>query len=193
MKSFLKRVRMAWLLTFVHRLRRCGPRSYFGYGVHVRPGTLWLGAHSFIGPRCWLAVDDLRIGNYVMLAGRVAIVGGDHRFDLVGTPALLAGRDVSRPVVIEDDVWVGHGATIMHGVRIGEGAVVAAGAVVTKDVAPCAIVAGLPAKLVRMRFGPEDIARHRAALAELRQSLPEPRGAAALTRSARRDDTTGPR
>ncbi len=168
MKRILKRLRMFLLLTFRHRLRRCGRDTYIGSEVVIRPNTVSVGYESFIGPRCWLAVDDLTIGNFVMLAGRVAVVGGDHRFDVVGTPSIHAGRDVGRPVVIEDDAWIGHGAIIMHGVRIGEGAIVAAGALVTKDVEPYTIVAGVPAKPIRKRFEPEDIERHRAALRELR-------------------------
>jgi phosphonate metabolism protein (transferase hexapeptide repeat family) len=59
-------------------------------------------------------------------------------------------------VVIGHDVWIGHGATILPGVTVGNGAVIGAGAVVSKDVAPYAIVGGVPAKLIRERF-PTDI------------------------------------
>lgn len=52
-------------------------------------------------------------------------------------------------------MWVGHGAIIMPGIGIGHGAVIGGGAVVTRDVAPYAIVAGVPAKFIRWRFGPE--------------------------------------
>lgn len=171
MTSIIKKLRMGWLSRVSYRLCACGHESYIGYKVHIRKNTLSLGSHSFIGPRCWLAVDDLTIGNFCMLAGRVAIVGGDHRFDVVGTPSILSGRDVSHPVVIEDDVWIGHNATIMHGVRIGEGAIVAAASVVTRDVEPYTIVGGVPAKSIRMRFPSEDIEIHRLALAELRKRL----------------------
>lgn len=61
-------------------------------------------------------------------------------------------------VTIGHDVWIGHGATILPGVSVGNGAVIGAGAVVSKDVAAYTIVGGVPAKLIRERFGP-DIAR----------------------------------
>lgn len=56
-------------------------------------------------------------------------------------------------VTIGHDVWIGHGATILPGVTVGNGAVIGSGAVVTKDVAPYTIVGGVPAKLIRERFG----------------------------------------
>lgn len=55
-------------------------------------------------------------------------------------------------VVIGNDVWIGHGATVLPGVKVGNGAVIGAGAVVSKDVAPYTIVGGVPAKLIRERF-----------------------------------------
>jgi len=64
------------------------------------------------------------------------------------------------PVVIEDDVWCGANVTILKGVTIGHGSVVAAGAVVTKSFPPYSIIGGVPAKLIRMRFTPEQIEDH---------------------------------
>lgn len=69
-----------------------------------------------------------------------------------------------KKVTVGHDVWIGHGAIVLPGVTIGNGAVIAAGAVVSKDVPDYAIVAGVPAKVLRARFTPE-VARRIAALA----------------------------
>jgi hypothetical protein len=73
-------------------------------------------------------------------------------------------RRRSKRVTIGHDVWIGHGAIVMPAISIGHGAVVAAGAVVTKDVAPYAIVAGVPARHLRWRF--EETIRNRLLLLE---------------------------
>jgi acetyltransferase-like isoleucine patch superfamily enzyme len=65
-----------------------------------------------------------------------------------------------QPVIIEEDVWVGAGAYILNGVKVGRGSIIAAGAVVTKDIPPYAIVGGVPAKLIRYRWTPEEIKKH---------------------------------
>ncbi|MBI5750778.1 MAG: acyltransferase [Hydrogenophilales bacterium] len=85
-----------------------------------------------------------------MIAQAVTIRDTDHGFDDVSIPMKSQGIN-TRPVKIEDDVWIGHGAIILRGVTIGAGAVVAAGALVNKDVPPYAIVGGVPAKVIRMR------------------------------------------
>ena len=125
----------------------------------------------FIGPQSWLAAR-MTIGNFVMFAGRVATVGGDHTFSTPGTPMIECERGESELVVIEDDVWIGHGAILMHGIRVGEGAIVAAGSVVTKEVLPYIIVGGIPARQIGVRFEEtSDIETHRDALAKRRKNL----------------------
>jgi virginiamycin A acetyltransferase len=61
--------------------------------------------------------------------------------------------------VVGNDVWIGMEAVIMAGVGIGDGAIVAAKSVVTHDVPPYAIVAGNPARIVKIRFAPDVVAR----------------------------------
>src|SRR5678816_116928 len=91
----------------------------------------------------------LTIGDCCMIGGGVLICGVNH-----GTASGVTMRrqeSKALPVVIGDDVWIGMGAVITPGVTIGSGAIIAAGAVVTKDVLPCALVAGVPARFIRNR------------------------------------------
>lgn len=110
------------------------------------------GHHVQFGSNCMIQCD-IEFGNYVLVASNVSFVGkDDHLFNKVGTPIWNSGRGDSYKTFIGNDVWIGHGAIIMGGVKIGDGAIVAAGAVVTKDVPPCSIVGGTPAKVIKQRF-----------------------------------------
>lgn len=111
----------------------------------------------------------VKIGKFCSIAGGVNIfLASEHDTDSVSTYSFeslfIDGKDLSRKsrtkgdIVIGNDVWIGDGVLILSGVRIGDGAVVAARAVVTKDVPPYAIVGGIPAKIIRMRFSPEIVA-----------------------------------
>ena len=88
-----------------------------------------------------------------MFSSFVSLVGGDHRFDNIVGPMRNSGREKILTIVIEDDVWIGHGSIILHGVTVHSGAVVAAGSVVVSDVLSNAIVAGNPARFIRSRKG----------------------------------------
>jgi acetyltransferase-like isoleucine patch superfamily enzyme len=76
----------------------------------------------------------------------------------IAAPDRRTVHDFRQPTTIGNDVWIGHGAFISPGVTIADGAVVGAGAVVTHDVPPYAIVAGNPARVLRMRFGERQVA-----------------------------------
>ena len=100
-----------------------------------------------------------------MFGPAVTIVSGDHRSDIIGKYMIEITDSEKRSeddldVVIEDDVWVGTGAIILKGVTIGRGSIIAAGALITKDVPPYSIVGGVPARVIKMRFTPEEIKRH---------------------------------
>lgn len=123
---------------------------YLGKGCSIHP-TFVAGPYCLVNDGCWIG-PNVSLGAYTMLAPKVAIVGGDHRFDLVETPTYFSGRDRIPETNIGRDVWIGYGSLIMAGVKIGDGAIIAAGSVVTKDVAPCEIHAGVPAKKIRDRF-----------------------------------------
>jgi acetyltransferase-like isoleucine patch superfamily enzyme len=149
-------------------------RLHLAHLVMRRPGQIVIGAHSYGRPKLRFPESGARlvIGRYGSIADRVEILlGGNHRLDWATTypfPALpglwpeaagLTGHAVSRgDVIIGHDVWLGSQCMVMSGVTIGHGAVVAARAVVTRDVPPYAIVAGNPARIVRLRFDEARIA-----------------------------------
>ena len=110
------------------------------------------GKRTWCGEFCVFGVNEsVVIGSDVMIAPAVTIRDKDHAFEDVLVPMMDQGI-ITAPVIIGDNVWIGHGATILKGVSIGRGAIVAAGAVVTKDVPEYAIVGGIPAKIIRMRI-----------------------------------------
>lgn len=108
--------------------------------------------------------SKLLIGAYVSIAQMVTfMLDVEHSIDHISSypfsaKVLKKGDEAKSKgnIVIDDDVWIGYGSTIMSGVHIAQGAVVAAGAVVTKDVPAYAIVGGVPAKVIKYRF-PEEI------------------------------------
>lgn len=108
---------------------------------------------------------QVKIGNYCSIAPNVAlIVESEHALDKLSsfpfrTKCLNQGKEaISKGnIIIDDDVWIGYGAIILSGVHIHQGAVIAAGSLVNKDVPAYAIVAGVPAKIIKYRFSDEII------------------------------------
>ena len=94
--------------------------------------------------------DGSMIDMGAVLGGRATVGKNCH----IGAGAVLAGvvePASATPVVVEDDVLIGANAVVLEGVRVGRGAVVAAGAVVTQDVPENAVVAGCPARVIKMK------------------------------------------
>ena len=93
-------------------------------------------------------VNQITIGNNVSFGHNCMVLTGYHDYYLTGEERMASGP--SKPVVIEDGVWIASGVIICPGVRIGKDAVVAAGAVVTRDVPAGWMVGGVPARFIKL-------------------------------------------
>jgi len=130
-----------------------GQFVHLGDGTKLRAheGTLRIGDKVVIGSDSRLNCHlDIEIGAATLIADWVYIADFDHNFADLSRPIKDQGIAKS-PVRIGPDVWLGTKSTVTRGVVIGAGSVVAAHAVVTKDVPPYAVVAGVPARVVRDR------------------------------------------
>ena len=127
-------------------------RNIIGQGsVFQGSAPIEFGERSFCAGNCVFAANaGIRIGKDVMIADAVSIRDTDHGI-LAADRSMMDQDLVARPVTIEDDVWIGHGAIILKGINVGRGSVIAAGAVVTQDVGAGQIVAGVPAKPIGQR------------------------------------------
>jgi maltose O-acetyltransferase len=130
----------------------------FGKNVDIGPKVEFfnvrnseIGDNSGIG--AYSSIGTVKIGNYVMMGTHCLILSQNHHFDDLTIPMCQQGFQEDRPVIIEDDVWIGSRVIILPGVRIGHGSIIGAGAVVTKSVEPYTIVGGNPAKVIGHRNG----------------------------------------
>jgi len=112
----------------------------YGHNTHI-------GDHVYLNWSC-IIIDnnEVRIGDQVMVGPYVQIYTAAHPLQ---AEARNQGSEVARPIVIEDNVWLGGGAILLPGVRVGRNAVVGAGAVVSRSVPADTVVAGNPARVIR--------------------------------------------
>lgn len=128
-----------------------------------------IGKYTYVGKRT--SIVNASIGSYCSIASNCSIGLAKHSQKCISTSPLFTSKYNGTgfkwtdgnyfieysPIQIGNDVWIGDSVIIPTGVKIGHGAVIGAGAVVTKDVAPYAIVAGVPARVIKYRFEPEVI------------------------------------
>ncbi len=147
---------------------------WIGDGTKIRchEGVVEIGAKTVMGQECTIsAYQRVRIGEQCVIADRAMFIDFDHGVVEVERPIRVQGI-YKRDVEVGSNVWIGYGACILRGVRVGDNSIVGTNSVVTKDVPANAVVAGIPARVIRMREAP----------AELRWSAPvEPDPAAETT------------
>lgn len=118
----------------------------FSYG-----GNISIGNNCSINPYTIIyGHGGTTIGNNVLIAGGTMIIPNTHKFEKIDIPISQQGNE-SVGITVGDDVWIGHGCSILDGVVIEKGAIVAAGAVVNKKVSSYSIVGGVPAREIGKR------------------------------------------
>jgi len=117
------------------------PPFYTTGGDEIR-----VGRNVFVNQNCtFYDLGGLDIGDDVLIGPNVSLITAGHPVE----PSQRRAVTIGKPIVIERNVWIAAGATIIGGVTVGENSVVAAGSVVTKDVPPNTLVGGNPARVIR--------------------------------------------
>jgi acetyltransferase-like isoleucine patch superfamily enzyme len=150
----------AHIESFVAMSVGCGGRVEIGAHCELRSfarldadtGFITLGSRCSVNPFCVLnGFGGITIGNDVRIASHTVILSSTHRYDDVSVSMHSQGA-LARETVIGDDVWIGAHSVVLGGVRVGSHSIVGAGAVVVYDVPEYAVVAGVPARVVRSRL-----------------------------------------
>jgi len=138
---------------------RLGRWCWIGHGTKIRvhEGEASIGAKTVLGQECTIsAFQHVAIGRECIVADRAMLIDFDHGVVEVERPIRLQGI-YKRDVDVGNNCWIGYGACILRGVTVGDNCVVGTNTVVTKDVASNAVVAGAPARVLRMRDAPETL------------------------------------
>jgi acetyltransferase-like isoleucine patch superfamily enzyme len=138
---------------------RVGRWAWIGHGSKIRAheGTVSIGAKTVIGQECTIsAYQHVSIGRECIIADRVMLIDFDHGAVEVDRPIREQGI-YKRDVRVGHNVWIGYGACVLRGVSVGDNSILGTSSVVTKDVPENAVVAGAPARVIRMRDAPRSM------------------------------------
>ncbi len=141
-------------------------------GKNVEIGNnVEIGDYSYINTnKNWSTIEsNVKIGKFCSIGPNVTIALGNHNYNFITTHPILYNKkykfisnnhgldDKMEKTIIGNDVWIGANSNIKRGIKIGNGVVIAMNSVVTKDVPDYAIVAGVPAKIIKYRFDEKQI------------------------------------
>jgi acetyltransferase-like isoleucine patch superfamily enzyme len=136
---------------------RLGRWCWIGDGCKIRAheGEVSFGAKSVMGQECTIsAYQHVSIGRECIVADRVMLIDFDH--GVVETERPIRDQGIyKRDVRVGNNVWIGYGACLLRGVTVGDNAIIGTSSVITGDVPANAVVAGAPARLLRMRDAPQ--------------------------------------
>lgn len=126
-----------------------------GKKVNIEKGAIFskylaIGDYSGVGINCRL-YGKITIGKNCLMAPDVVMITTNHKFDRIDIPIKEQGVEQEKPIIIEDDVWIGERVIILPGVTLHKGCIIGAGSVVTKDVPSYSIAVGNPAIVKKRR------------------------------------------
>jgi acetyltransferase-like isoleucine patch superfamily enzyme len=136
-----------------------GRWSWVGHGckIRVHEGEVRIGAKTVLGQECTIsAYQHVSIGRECVVADHVMLIDFDHGVVEVERPIRLQGI-YKRDVRVGHNCWIGYGACVLRGVAVGDNAVIGTSSVVTRDVPANAVVAGVPARVIRRRDAPKTL------------------------------------
>lgn len=153
-------------------LGKCGRNVFIGFPNMIsKPSHVYMDDFSRImnGSNLVIGDGELRVGKFSSLASNVTVVTDNHT-PTVGVPYFFTGtthlNDRNSIIEIKEDCWIGACVILLPGAKINRGCVVAAGALVNKEFPPYSVVAGIPAKIIGVKFGLEEIIEHEKSLYE---------------------------
>jgi len=138
---------------------RIGRWAWIGHAskIRVHEGEVSIGAKTVIGQECTIsAFQHVSIGRECIIADRVMLIDFDHGVTEVERPIRVQGI-YKRDVRVGHNVWIGYGACILRGVTVGDNSIIGTSSVVTKQVPANAVIAGSPARVIRMRTTPRSL------------------------------------
>lgn len=158
----------------------CGDGTKIEYPVYFQtPSNIFVEEHCQIRRGCTILnspAEKILIKKFSLLSVNTTIVSQNH-VSTVGVPIVILGpshiNDKSSDLIIEEDVWLGANVTLITGAKLGRGCIVAAGALVNKEVPPYAVVAGVPAKIIAVKFSKEQILQHESVLYQKKERFNE--------------------
>lgn len=134
-----------------HIFKRCGKNVNVERGARFSKGfNIEIGDNSGIGVNCFIP-DGSVIGNDVMMGPNCYVHAHNHKFDRTDIPMREQGFTEWKPIVIDDDVWIGRDVAIMAGRHISKGTIIAANCVLTKDFPEYSVVGGNPGRIIKNR------------------------------------------
>ena len=150
---------LGWKLrraVYARILPHIGQTAVLHFGVSLEDARTTIGENVWISVRCYL--DYAEIGDSVLIGPHAVLLAGgrQHNFDRLDVPIKDQGNPPKAPLHIGHGAWIGANATVLA--DVGHDAIVGAGSVVTRAVPPHAIVAGNPARILRMRGAPASVA-----------------------------------